>query len=622
VSTVVSIVALSLAAVLFPSSFSLFRANGVLAGFEQEHLVLARSLAQGHGLSIDVSGLNPLYGGDHRALFDGRLVPRGTVLPYLIYAVPFLVSDTAWIVVTPAFAVLAVLAAGLIVESRTGSLAAAGGACLALFAASPFFLAASGIAYENMIALAFLLWGIYWTDRFTQRPRVATAAAAGLMFAAVAMTRADYAPALLLFAGFLGGWCALRWWRSDPRRNTALLGSIVGITIGASGIAVDLATNYLVTGDPLHTAYGPSAWQGSVSGVASNLEVFSLDDFVRQARYFLWDIGRPSTLLLGVGIAGIAVRRGLTGGELILFGLGGFLIYFDLGRPGLHATDAAVLMSSPPRYLLPVYATGIVVGFSALPSCLPRKLSVLPLVTPTILMSVALVASVRGLQEAYEPTYGIPRVERIVTRSRIAHDFSKTQPDALFVGDLDTRGIIVTQRILAPRLAGDLEQVTAAVRNEIASGRRVFVVDDPRQLVGHPDYSGYREAIQGAGMFICRGKDLALPSEVIGDIPGAARLIASLTIPTDGASVLTPALTRDTLYYFGVSGTFTYNAAGAKSDGVDLAVDRRRTAPVPSPDHLYCKSYIGTGEPAVVGVFDQSRSDNVGSLNVVIYRAD
>ncbi len=610
--------ALWVAVILFPDDFFLFRPRWLYHPFEQEHLTIARNLAHGGGFTISGEGMDPTYGSEDRGYINGRFVPRSVILPYLIYAPSFLISDDAWLGVTPAFGVLGVIACGLIVHRRTRSVMAGSAAMGALLFTSPYFLAASGLAWENMIAASILLWALWALDAYTAKPSLVRGMVVGVLFAAASNSRADYSAASLMLILVLAAYLVLR---RNRLSQSARLGGLAAITLAVAGIGGIFLSNFLVTGDPFHSAYGSAAWQGSASGIARATVDFQPSTFLRLGRLFVWEIGKPALIMLGFGLLAFLGRQRPTAADFVLVPLSLFLLVLHLGRPGLNATNAAVLSSSPPRYLLPFYAAGIIIGISGLYAWLTPLRIRLPMVVPSIMLAAALVSAVWGLREAYGSPGGVRAVARMTSMLRFVHDFSKEHPNALFIGDLDSKAIIVTERTLIPRLAGGNDHVVEVVQRELAAGRDVFIVDDPRHLRNNPLYSGYDTALITSGLDICRVTDGWLLSRVISMESG--RALARFTVPADSPlGVSTPVLPAGQSFFLLVEGTFAYNDSGSEADGLQLYVGDARVTSAESAAHRYCARVQGAGEPLTLVIRDTHYQDNSGSLTVTVLPAD
>jgi hypothetical protein len=616
-------IAVMLAVCWFPDNFFFFRAPWLLHPFEQEHLSMARNLAHGGGFSIHGDAWSQYLGSEDRGYIDGNYVPRSVILPYLIYAVPFLLSDSAWQFVGPVFGVLGAIAGGVIVFRRTSNLIAAASCSAVMLSGEMYLLASSGIAYESIIALAFLLWGVVALEMLVRRPSARMGAAAGLLFALCANSRADYAPAVLLMVAFLAGWLGVISY-SHPRLAWNLrlpVHAAAAAALGLAGVGGILLTNYLVTGSPLQSAYGPDDWQGSADGLARGVTTFSLSEFVAQARLFLWDMGRPTLPLLGLFAASRIFCRRIYAGDFVLLGLSGFLAVYYLGREGSHSSEAAKLVASSPRYILPLYAAAAVVAFTALPELLNRLSADLPMVAAPVILSVALLASASGLNEAYTNKAGFGVLKGALQVHRSVHEFSEVHRDALFVGDFNTKAIILSQRLLIPRLVEDDTTMLAIVRDSMRAGREVYVVDDPRQLKNQPLYSGYLETLSAHGYTTCAvTRDMPVISEVVA--LSSLRQVQKAEIPANnGGGVMTGVLQPGKKYFAVVEGTFSFNNAGQISDGFDVRIGQTAAAPIANASHSYCVALTGTGRQEQVRVTDKVYTDNQGALTLRIYEA-
>lgn len=617
---IASITAVALG-LLAPHNFEFFRASWLLHPFEQEHLTIARNLAHGHGLTISDSTLDPAYGSEDKGYTDGRFVPRSVLVPYLIYAAAFLISDAAWLKVTPLFAIIAASACFAIVFRRNGSIVASIGAFAAFYLAAPVLLASSGIAYESLIALAFVLWGAFFAESLRTRPSVGSGALAGLMFALAANSRPDYAPAGFLFLALLSWWLLhVRLRLKANIYSRMLVGAIAAALMVFTGAGCVLLTNFAFTGNPLQSAYGPSAWFASPGGVSHGLLTFRPSDFILQARLFLWDIAKPTLPLLGLACATIVWRRRLRWADFILLSFSAFLVVFHLERTGSHGSTTATLVSSPARYVMPVYATAAIAGFSALDVWLKAVFDG-NLLRPVIAASLAVLVAAAGVNEAFTNRTNLPLVGLSLDQHRLAHEFSLRHQDALFVGDVYTKGIIVTVRTLIPRLT-DSQRVTSLVDTELRRGRAVYVTDNWPDVASGPYYSGYVERLAVAGLVLCpeRGKPFkiqrVLDPSAIPDgssaIDVAARDAAGVVVATD------PGRT----YYVLSQGSFINDPDGNVSDARYFWIDGKPPKLVTTTGGIACATYRATGQNIRIGVADSAYGDNSGSLHVSIIPAN
>ncbi len=618
------VVAVSAVVSIWPDGFYVFHAPWLLHPFEQEHLTMARNLAHGGGFSISGEAYDPAYGSEDRGYVNGNFVMRSVPLPYLIYALPFLISDEAWLLVTPLFGLLCVLAVAVLVSSRTGSVPAAVAAGAALLGTAPFLLAISGVAYESVIALAFLLWGVVALEAFLGRPSLPSGALTGILFAGAALSRADYAPAAVACIAVIGGWLALRRLRRHDIAPEVLLAARLLIGGAALGVLAIFAVNLSITGDPLKTAYGESQWLGSAAGVATGIGLFSFDAFFAQAKLFLWQIAEPMLPLLITGGIALFVLNRLRAGDLVLAALCLFLAVLHLGRMGSHASDEPLLVASVPRYVLPVYATAAIMGFTAAGELGRRLRPRGPLVLAAAVLALGAIVASLGVREAYANRAGLPVIDRSLQPLRAAHEFSAHYPDALFVGDTGTKGIIVTPRTLIPRLVANQAYVVDVVKRELAAGRRVFVMDDPARVPRQPPHTGYVAALQAAGLDVC---------PVLGDAyPASAVVERSRTAGEPWSVVMVPATARDGVdgpalergraYFVVVSGVFSFNRVGERHDGRFLTIDGRTPWSVPSDEERYCAVVAGDGSAPRLLIADSVYDDNAGGVTLSVFPAD
>jgi len=607
---------------IFPSNFSFYRAPWLLHPFEQEHLTIARNLAHGHGLTISDSTLDPAYGSEDKGYVDGRFVPRSVLLPYFIYAAAFLISDTAWLQVTPLFALLGAGACFAIVFRRHGSLTASIGALAAFYLAAPMLLAASGVAYESVIALAFVLWGAFWAESFRSRPGIRSGALAGLMFACAANSRPDYAPAGFLFLALLAWWLFHLKVRLKAHIYARLLvGTIVAAVLVFAGAGAILLTNFTFTGNALQSAYGPSAWFSTPGGIGHGLLAFRLSDFTVQARLFLWDVAKPTLPLLAIAAATILWRRSIRWSDFILLSLSAFLVFFHLERAGSLGSTTATLVSSPPRYILPVYATAAIAGFSAL-DVRSRALLESSLLRTALVASVAILAGAAGVNEAFTNRTNLPLIGLSLDQHRMAHEFSLRHPDALFVGDVYTKGIIITERTLIPRLT-DPERLASIVRTELVRGRAVYVTDNWPDVASGPYYSGYVERLEAAGLVLCPEQVGPLAIQRVLDPDQQTPGSQVLELPSnDPGGVSVAGLEPGANYYVVSRGSFVNSQSGGVSGANYFWVDRRALKGVGGNGGVFCGFFHGTAAAAHLVVADTVYTDNRGALQITLVKAD
>ena len=494
---------------LMPDEVFFFHAPWLLHPFEQEHLTLARQLAHHHTLFIrDEWFGQPGHGSEDGAFANGAVVPRTTLLIYLIYSVPFLFSETAWLWVSPFFALAAAAAAAALVGRRTGSRVAGLLAGIALLLTAPVMIAGSGLAFDNIVALAFFLWALYALDRSNAGSLAWWGLTSGALFAAAALVRPDHLPSGMAAAGAICLSQAIDIRRSRElqlKRRAIRIGAVAGPAIAA--LALVLSMNWLLYGSPSQTGYGaaPSAvgpvWSGSAGGILNNLRRFDAGDFWQMSHTFMWDIGRAQAMLLAFGIAAYCVSRRIDPIATTLLAFAAFVMALDLGHVGAHGGVLPILVNSPPRYLLPVYAAGIVLGFEGLHRAASLATGRRRFLAGVFLAGVTILIAGRGLQEAYGTRYGLVEAERSTTRLRQVRDFALQHPDDVFVGDVFTKALI-GQRAIIPRLIPDSAALPRYVRDDMAQGRRVFIVETPREIGLSPDRRGYFGVLADAGLVV------------------------------------------------------------------------------------------------------------------------
>ncbi|MBI5285061.1 MAG: Ig-like domain-containing protein [Chloroflexi bacterium] len=526
-----------------PDDVFLFHAPWLLHPFEQEHLVIARQIAHNHTLFIrDAWFGQPGHGSEDGAFANGAVVPRTALLIYFIYAVPFLISDTAWLWVSPLFALASAAAATALVRRRTRSNAAGGLAGIALAMTAPVMIAGSGLAFDNIVALTFFLWALYALDRTRDAGSARWGLTSGALFAAAALVRPDHLPAGIAAAGAicLAEALAIRRTREMHLRRRALRVASVAVPAIAA-LALILATNWLLYGSPSQTGYSaaPSAvgpvWSGSAGGILNNLRRFDAGDFWQMSQTFMWDIGRAQAMLLALGIAALCASRKLDPVAATLLGFAGFLLALDLGHVGTHGGVRPILVNSPPRYLLPVYAAGIVLGFEGLHRAGRIASGRRRLLPAAILAGVTILVAGRGLQEAYGTQYGFVEEQRATTRLRHVRDFAVQHPDDVFVGDVFTKGLL-GQRTIIPRLIPDSPAALPRyVRDDLADGRRVFIVETRKEIGLTPERRGYFGELEDAGLVIVQ-VNLAPPVLEVLE-PRSARPELALLAPENGAEL-------------------------------------------------------------------------------------
>lgn len=527
-------------ALLVPDSVFFFHPVWLLHPFEQEHLTIAKHIAE-HGSPFirDPWFGQPGHGSEDMAYRDGAIVPRAGLAVYYIYAIPFLFSDTAWLWVTPFFGLVSALGVVALVARRTnryvGLLAGVG-----FVFTAPVLVASSGLVFDNLIALTFGIWGVYALERLSGPRSLRWGIIAGLCFAGATLIRADYAPLGALAAAFAAVNYLVRR-RSLRIDRDAIPAAMVALPFVAAVVAF-VGTNKLLYGGTLETGYNATAagggqvWSGSAGGVMRSLLAFNAGDFLDMSRAFLFEIGAAQTLLMALGIAYFAVVRRLRAGDATLLGFCAFTLALDLGHSGTHGGAQAILVNSPPRYLLPVYTAGIIWGFEAMSGASRALTSGRVMASVLLVAGATLLVAGEGLREAYGTPYGFTEVRRTAERTRNVHEFAVQHPDDVFVGDIYTKALI-GQRTIVPRRIANPDDLARYLRSDLAAGRRVFLVDGPSYTPTSPDYSGYYERLRADGFLMTRvSRDPEiLELHVAGS--GNWSLVVSVMTPTVGSEL-------------------------------------------------------------------------------------
>jgi hypothetical protein len=176
----------------------------------------------------------------------------------------------------------------------------------------------------------------------------------------------------------------------------------------------------------------------------------------------------------------------------IVFGL----VYF-LGRPGAYGTGEIWLVSSYPRYILPVYAIGVVWGLHGI-CLLLRSSNVSRQIAIAALACVTAIAVAISLREAFLNGRGVSYIETLSEKHRqYAEVVEDLQGPLVVVSDLNGKALLNT-RTITPHFSeiGTLETINE-VQALLEAGTRVIVFGDQRD---HPTYSGYVEDLQTAGI--------------------------------------------------------------------------------------------------------------------------
>jgi hypothetical protein len=207
----------------------------------------------------------------------------------------------------------------------------------------------------------------------------------------------------------------------------------------------------------------------------------------------LLQIGLSCSVLLAVGLLFKAQLGQWHASDGLLIGFAAFELFYFLGKQGAYGSDASWLVSSYPRYLLPVYAAGAVVGAEGLHAALQRlrwgKFEVTSAFAAVVFMAGAI-----GLHEAFTNERGVPYAERVTQTHDAIRGVAVRTPHPVVVSDVSTKAI-VDGHTITPRLLEDPSQIVRYVRREIESRRHVLLVPEP----GHRLYSGYMEHLEEAG---------------------------------------------------------------------------------------------------------------------------
>jgi hypothetical protein len=273
-------------------------------------------------------------------------------------------------------------------------------------------------------------------------------------------------------------------------------------------VSVVPLTNYYLYDNPLHTGYPARAWQSSLGGVARALVDFEPGDFYVLARFYLVEIGLPTTVLLLLGIAASTYLKAFHRLDIVLLGFAAFLLYFYLGRRGSYGSDDAWLVGSYSRYILPVYGIGAALGAIAIWKVLPR-LRLRPAEAGAVVMWIALIAVSISIREAFTNERGVEYVEQTTGILRSVNQMASEVPDTVVVSDVYAKGVI-DGRSLVPRFLSDSSQVPRIVGRELEEGRRVLLVPS----FTHPLYTGYVEDLESAGFRMEQVNESPLTLEV------------------------------------------------------------------------------------------------------------
>jgi hypothetical protein len=104
---------------------------------------------------------------------------------------------------------------------------------------------------------------------------------------------------------------------------------------------------------------------------------------------------------------------------------------------------------------------------------------------------------------------------------------------------------------------------------------------------------------------------------------GADGLVGRLVVPSEREDgILVPPLRSGKHYDLVVSGTFSFNSQGDRSDGSNLLVDGARIADRKTGDSRYCSRVKASGKPMNLRLSDSNHRDNSGAITVHIYSVD
>ncbi len=489
--TLLLLAALLVATVVIFDDVRIFHAGWVLHPDETGILFISSHLAEAGSFVVSDAWYqqSPAHVPVGVTAVDDKLVPQKALLGYVVYAGAFLVSDSAWMYVGPFFGLLAACAAGWLVLEKTKNRWVAMAAAFALGTSSPMILYASGLAFTDVIALAFYLLGVVAFHRHMKSGSRRALVAVGLAFGAATLTRYDF-----FVAGVLALGIALWFRREEADVKTNLRRALPGVAPFAAMVALAAVANWWLYGSPFTTGYQAGSWQTSPASVGGSLFDFGPVDFADLSQSYLIQIGLSCTLLLGLGVAAKYRLRRWDATDGLLLGFAGFGLFYFLGKEGAYGTSEAWLVGSYPRYLLPVYAAGAVVGIEGVFGVL-RAFQWNHRPTSVALVALALVAAAIGMHEAFGSNErGVAYVERLTNSHRfIATVAEQTPEQVVVVSDLNTKAVFSARTITPFRAGLTADDVVADVRTELNRGRNVIVVGDQRS---HPLYTGYVEALR------------------------------------------------------------------------------------------------------------------------------
>lgn len=500
---VLTLIAASIIAVsLLPDGVHFPRPRWLLHPDETGYLITARNLAETGSFVIEDEwySQSPTHVPPGATEVDGRLIPRKAVGGYLVYATAFLISDGAWLYVGPFFGVLAALAAGVLVYQRTRELAGAAAAVVILGTSSPFIAYATGLAFADIIVVACILWSCVFFYKHLEEPTILTGFATGALAGFAVLTRLDF----LVVAGLMGIVAMIQFW-NQGRLRSSLLVSGPAIAVFLAVIAGTLVANDAFYGSPFKTGY-QGGWQESPEGVASSFTSVSTAGLLKLSGDYLLRIGLPPTLLLIVGLVSKTFfeRRAPAPAvalDFVFLGSVVFALVYFLGRPGAYGTGESWLVSSYPRYILHVYAIGVIWGVQAI--CLiSRSCGISRQLAVALVLSVTVIAASVGVREAFHSDKGVQYIEMLTGRHQaIAATVAELGESPIVISDLNSKPILNARTITPLQGVDDSYDVVAEVISLLESGETVFVIGDQRN---HPLYTGYVEKLQSGGVQLQR----------------------------------------------------------------------------------------------------------------------
>jgi hypothetical protein len=504
------------AVLILPDNVRFARPHWLLHPDETGYLITAKHLAESGSPVIedDWYKQRPSHVPPGAFESNGKLYPLKAIGGYLVFAVPFLISDDAWLYVTPLFGLLASLAVGALIQQRTNDWRFSAAGALVIATSSPFIGYASGLAFADIIAVTAMLWACFFLLRHLKQPSTSSGLATALCIGYAVLTRPDFVIAAMLMAVAT----AVFFHRTGQLRR-GLIVSLPGIIAFGSIVVAILLLNDSFYGSPFKTGY-VGGWQESPGGVASSFGNISIRGLLDLSKSYLLQIGLPATLLLifGLGAKGIFAQRGFDhflAVDIVLIGTVLFTIAYFLGRPGAYGTEGSWLVSSYPRYILAVYAIGVVLGFEGLWLAL-RSINASALITLTVALSITVLAMSVSVREAFTSERGILYIEHLSEKHLAISDVIDGLPESVIVvSDLNSKAIL-NRRTITPSSEGPTSKEAAVdVTRLLQSGERVVAIGDSRT---HPLYTNYLEEFSAAGLtlqrFNCRVElyEVLLPS--------------------------------------------------------------------------------------------------------------